>query len=76
MGELSDLVGISGTTTACDKVLDGEYNTDHLLPATSAILHEFCRRTSLPSIKSNITYEQYEEGWERWKESTATLPSG
>ena len=64
-GELGELVGISGTTTESDRVIDGDYNTDHLLPAASAILQELRRGRHLPAIDSQISFEQYKNGWER-----------
>ena len=44
-----------------------QHRRHHLLPAASAILQEFRRRTSLPSIKSDITYEEYKEDWKDGK---------
>ena len=83
-GILADLVGYSGLTEAAKAIVDGTFMEQYgdsvdMLPETTHLIMELAMPDEiqqLGKINSVVSTEDFYHGFQHWKESTSTSPSG
>jgi hypothetical protein len=82
---LYDLIGYTGMSKAAKEIVDGKFmttsgNTCNLLPETEKIIWGLAMPKEIKvlgkKIESEISEEDFIDGFKKWKESTSTSPSG
>jgi hypothetical protein len=73
--QMREVMGPSGTSNFCDKVLEG--NAD-LLAMSSSLQAIFQQLSNPPDVQisESISYDDYKDALKCWKEKTSTSPSG
>jgi hypothetical protein len=73
--ETRDLMGPSGTTDFCDQVLKGTADLTAFSPSLQAIFQQL---ENPPDVKIDyvISYDDFKDALNCWKEKTSTSPSG
>jgi hypothetical protein len=78
---LADLLNHSGLTSVGEEILNGHYVNQERPP--DSVLREFLTQLAIPDalrevppISIDISVDEYSKAIKRWKESTATSPSG
>lgn len=74
-GELGTLIGTSGTSWYADTILDGSVELENLSTPIQAIFKRL-KSQHLDPVSTSINNEDLEIAFNRWREQTATSPSG
>jgi hypothetical protein len=83
-GILADLVGYSGLTKVAKAIVDGNFLEQYgdsvdMLPETTHLIMELAMPDEiwqLGKINHEVSTEDFYHGFQHWKESTSTSPSG
>jgi hypothetical protein len=67
-------MGISGTSSFCNRVLSGTADLAHLLATLQAIFRQLHQPNQV-KVDNLITFDDYKDALHKWKESTSTSPS-
>jgi hypothetical protein len=79
---LTDILGRYGTNQNADEILAGTYPLETIeLPkkgkeAVMKILEKLGENCSKDGVDNYLTVEDYKNGYNRWRETTSTSPSG
>jgi hypothetical protein len=73
--EIRELMGPSGTTEFCDKVLKGTADLSSFSPSLRAIFQQLENPPDV-EVSDVITYDDFKDALKCWKEKTSTSPSG
>jgi predicted small secreted protein len=68
-------MGVLGTSEFCDKILLGTADLAHL-PATLQAIFRQLHQPHLVEVNNLISFDDYKDALQRWKESTSMSPSG
>jgi hypothetical protein len=70
-----NLMGNSGTSSFCDKILDGTADLSLFSPSLKAIFQQLENPPDI-AINNVITYEDFKDALKCWNEKTSMSPSG
>ena len=76
MPPLSAELNWSATTGIAELILEGDYHNKELNTITQLLLDNCTRVTDLDILKPTIMEQQLKQKYIKWRESTATSPSG
>jgi hypothetical protein len=68
-------MGTSGASNFCNRVLSGTVDLTHLPATLQAIFHQLHQPHPV-KVDNTISFDDYKDALQKWKESTSTSPSG
>jgi hypothetical protein len=71
---IQEEMGVSGTSNFCNKVLLGTADLSHLPTTLQAIIRQL-HQPHLVEVNDIISFDDYKDALQKWKESTSTSPS-